>query len=135
MGSKEEIEALRTPKGGWTKEALARFEISWPPPKGWKKRLDGKRTKDKKPKAGKVNKFYSTYEWRKVRYEVLKRDGARCLLCGASRKDGAVLNVDHIKPLKKFWSLRLDPENLQTLCSACNHGKGNLDETDWRTTP
>lgn len=80
----------------------------------------------------KRKKFYRSYEWRKVRYDILKRDGGRCQLCGATAADGAVMNVDHIRPLKKYWALRLDPDNLQTLCGACNHGKGNRDETDWR---
>lgn len=79
-----------------------------------------------------AKQFYASYTWRKLRYEILKRDGARCQLCGARASDGAVLHVDHIKPLRKFWSLRLAPDNLQTLCNVCNHGKGNWDETDWR---
>ena len=77
-------------------------------------------------------KFYESYEWRKLRYRILKRDGAQCQLCGATRADGLKLHVDHIKPLRKNWSLRLDPKNLQVLCEVCNHGKGNWDETDWR---
>jgi hypothetical protein len=35
----EEIEAARSPKGGWTKATLAAWGISWPPPAGWKERL------------------------------------------------------------------------------------------------
>ena len=77
-------------------------------------------------------RFYRSGAWRQMRYQIIQRDGARCLACGASPGDGIVLNVDHIKPLKKYWNLRLDPENLQTLCNLCNHGKGNWDETDWR---
>lgn len=83
-----------------------------------------------KPKTTKA--FYSSYKWRKQRYKIIVRDGGRCLACGASPADGVVLNVDHIKPLKKYWGLRLDPDNLQTLCNRCNHGKSNWDETDWR---
>ena len=62
----------------------------------------------------------------------LKREGAICACCGASRKTGAVINVDHIKPRRTHPHLALDPENLQVLCDACNHGKGNWDDTDWR---
>ena len=57
---------------------------------------------------------------------------ARCQCCGNSPKTGAVLNVDHIKPRKKYPELALDINNLQILCEECNHGKGNWDETDWR---
>jgi 5-methylcytosine-specific restriction endonuclease McrA len=62
----------------------------------------------------------------------LKKHGARCQCCGASPATGAVINVDHIKPRKLFPELALDVENLQILCSECNHGKGNWDMTDWR---
>jgi len=76
--------------------------------------------------------FLSTYEWRKVRMEALKKHGPRCQCCGATPADGAVMNVDHIKPRKKWPSLALDLTNLQILCHECNHGKGNWDNTDWR---
>jgi len=39
--SKEEIEAERTAKGGWTKATLAQWGIPWPPPKRWKEYLEG----------------------------------------------------------------------------------------------
>lgn len=83
---------------------------------------------------GKVNsdKFLESYEWRRVRMEALKKYGARCQCCGASPADGAVMNVDHIKPRKLFPQLALDVNNLQVLCHECNHGKGNWDMTDWR---
>jgi hypothetical protein len=35
----EEIEAAKTPKGGWTKKQLAKWGVPWPPPQGWKKQL------------------------------------------------------------------------------------------------
>jgi hypothetical protein len=42
MPSKDEIEAARTPEGGWTREQLAAWGVDvaeWPPPKGWKAAL------------------------------------------------------------------------------------------------
>lgn len=82
--------------------------------------------------ASRSDNFLSSYEWRKVRMQALKRYGARCQCCGASPSDGAVMNVDHIKPRKLFPNLALNVDNLQILCHACNHGKGNWDMTDWR---
>lgn len=76
--------------------------------------------------------FLSTYEWRRVRMEALKKYGARCQCCGATPATGAVINVDHIKPRKLFPQLALSVDNLQVLCHECNHGKGNWDMTDWR---
>lgn len=35
----EEIEAARTPAGGWTQAQLAEWDVPWPPPKGWKEAL------------------------------------------------------------------------------------------------
>lgn len=34
-----EIEAAMTKKGGWTRETLAGWGVSWPPPKGWRDKL------------------------------------------------------------------------------------------------
>jgi hypothetical protein len=76
--------------------------------------------------------FLLTYEWRKLRMQAIAHYGAKCMCCGASPETGAVINVDHIKPRKLFPKLALDFDNLQILCSVCNHGKGNWDMTDWR---
>ena len=76
--------------------------------------------------------FLSTYEWRKVRMMALKKYGPKCMCCGATPADGAVMNVDHIKPRKLYPELALDLQNFQILCNPCNHGKGNWDQTDWR---
>lgn len=83
---------------------------------------------------GKVSSdvFLSSYEWRKLRMEAIKKYGAKCQCCGATPGDGIVINVDHIKPRKLFPNLALDINNLQVLCNVCNHGKGNWDQTDWR---
>lgn len=76
--------------------------------------------------------FLESYEWRKLRMQALKLHGARCQCCGASPAQGAIMNVDHIKPRKLFPELALELSNLQVLCHECNHGKGNWDMTDWR---
>lgn len=78
------------------------------------------------------NDFLSSYEWRKVRMQALKLHGAKCMCCGDTPANGAIMNVDHIKPRKLFPSLALELTNLQILCGPCNHGKGNWDQTDWR---
>lgn len=70
-----------------------------------------------------VKQFYRTPEWKRLRYAHLAQHPA-CVLCGRSARDGARMNVDHIRPLSSHWHLRLAPHNLQTLCASCNHGKG-----------
>lgn len=79
--------------------------------------------------------FLSTYQWRRLRMEVLIEQGRRCQCCGATPSDGAVMHVDHIKPRRLFPELALEKSNLQVLCGACNHGKGNWDQTNWREEP
>lgn len=59
----------------------------------------------------------------RLRYDVLHRDGFRCVKCGASAASGATLHVDHIVPISRGGKTRID--NLQTLCDRCNLGKGN----------
>jgi len=58
-----------------------------------------------------------------LRYDILKRDGFKCCICGATAKDGATLHVDHIIPVSKGG--KTVPSNLQTLCERCNLGKSN----------
>ena len=98
-----------------------------------RKKLDQKSITEVKANfQAKIEAFYKSFEWRKLRYEILKKYGSRCLACGRGPADGAVIHCDHIKPLRKYWHLRLDPMNIQPLCELCNHGKGNWDETDYR---
>ncbi|SDO83426.1 HNH endonuclease [Ralstonia sp. 25mfcol4.1] len=63
----------------------------------------------------------------RVRYDVLKRDGYRCTLCGASPVEDAetVLEVDHKVHVSKGGGSELS--NLRTLCRQCNNGRGNRD--------
>lgn len=64
------------------------------------------------------------------RWQVFERDGWRCVSCGRSANDGAILEVDHIVPRSKGGTDTLD--NFQTLCRDCNIGKSNRSATDLR---
>jgi len=57
----------------------------------------------------------------KLRYEILKRDNFRCTVCGRRPPD-VELCIDHIKPVAKGGTSTKD--NLRTLCTDCNLGKG-----------
>ena len=63
------------------------------------------------------------------RFSVFLRDGFRCLSCGKSPLTcpGTELHCDHTIPWSKGGKTTI--ENLKTLCSDCNLGKGNTDET------
>lgn len=66
--------------------------------------------------------FRSSYEWKKKRTYILKRDKYLCQAClhglhGTSiRLTTSGLSVHHIVPLKVDFDLRLDDDNLITLC-------------------
>ncbi len=57
-----------------------------------------------------------------LRHEVFKRDGYRCVECGATNKE-TTLHVDHILPVSQGGTNELN--NLQTLCKKCNLAKSN----------
>ncbi len=90
------------------------------------------------PSLALKQEFYASWEWRTLRIEVLNERGRVCECCGAKPGDATIggatvkIVVDHIKPISKFWWLRLDKKNLQVLCDECNQGKGAWDQTDYR---
>lgn len=57
-----------------------------------------------------------------VRFAVLRRDGFRCVYCGARPIDSE-LHIDHIHPRSLGGSDEI--ENLVTACQSCNLGKSN----------
>lgn len=60
----------------------------------------------------------------KLRRAVFLRDGFKCQECGAfpSEQKDVFLEVDHVIPVANGGSNNIN--NLQTLCSVCNAGKG-----------
>ena len=59
-----------------------------------------------------------------IRLKVLKRDGYRCVYCGAHGKD-CELQVDHRVPLSKGGSNHVS--NLLASCRKCNQSKGDAE--------
>ena len=111
--------------------AMAKHEGSLPV-------LAASKPKPTAPSVSLKQAFYESWEWATLRMKVLKANGGWCECCGSSVGDTTVggdpvrLQVDHIKPISKFWELRLEASNLQVLCAECNRGKGAWDATDWR---
>lgn len=60
---------------------------------------------------------------KRLRFEVFKRDGFKCVYCGAP-PTGGVLHVDHVIPVVEGGTN--DPENLVTSCPDCNLGKSGV---------
>lgn len=90
-----------------------------------------KPSRPRKPRAKKADNFYDSPEWLALRYQILKEQGRRCVVCGAVPPD-VVIHVDHIKPRSLRPDLELDKTNLQVMCADCNRGKSNKDSIDWR---
>ena len=89
--------------------------------------------KEKKKKQNSSKSFYKSREWLELRYRVLRFYQAKCMCCGRTpHEHGIVVNVDHIKPRSKYPELELDFDNMQILCRACNCGKSNIDNTNWK---
>jgi 5-methylcytosine-specific restriction endonuclease McrA len=76
--------------------------------------------------------FLASTEWKELRHRVLTAYGWTCMCCGAIPKQRRFVNVDHIKPRKRYPELALDFENCQVLCHTCNKRKGNGPSVDYR---
>ena len=57
----------------------------------------------------------------KLRFEVFKRDGFRCMYCGRTPPT-VVLAIDHVIPVARGGDN--EPDNLVVACYDCNLGKG-----------
>lgn len=60
-------------------------------------------------------------DWDAIRQQVLRRDGERCQICGATG-NGQALHVHHLQPLRSFTNLATanQLQNLITLCPSCH---------------
>lgn len=63
-----------------------------------------------------------------LRYDVLKRDHFKCVLCGDNPavNPKCRLHIDHIKPFSQGG--KTVKQNLRTLCFRCNQGKSDKEE-------
>ncbi len=88
-----------------------------------------------------AKKFYNSKEWKRKRLQILERDHYECQECrnrlrravdegkrlyGKDAKIRRATEVHHKKELKDYPKLRLDDENLISLCVMCHndmHGR------------
>lgn len=68
----------------------------------------------------------------RLRFEIFKRDGFRCVYCGATHVE-SILHVDHVKPITEGGGN--EPTNLVTACEACNRGKSRFPLNEGRIIP
>lgn len=63
--------------------------------------------------------FYCSAAWRKLRLQVLARDGYRCTVCHVPLASHQA-RVDHIVRRTDAPHLALEPSNLRSLCNQCD---------------
>ena len=61
--------------------------------------------------------FYSSKAWREKRKEILERDNHACVICSELYRITMAQDVHHILNLRENYDLRLDNDNLISLCS------------------
>lgn len=67
--------------------------------------------------AGKAGRrIYKSPLWRRVRVQILERDGYTCKTCG---KHGGRLECHHRRPIEDGGDW-FDPDNLETICRTCH---------------
>lgn len=77
---------------------------------------------DKKP-----DPFYKSAAWRSARKVALERDFYICQDCLAAKRNGEMIRpraatvVHHIQPVERRPDLRLDLDNLVSLCDPCHN--------------
>jgi 5-methylcytosine-specific restriction protein A len=68
-------------------------------------------------------RFTHSRRWPALRLAAKRRDGFRCVKCGAVRR----LEVDHIQPVRTNPELSFELSNLQTLCASCHTHKTRIE--------
>jgi 5-methylcytosine-specific restriction endonuclease McrA len=61
--------------------------------------------------------------WQSLRIQALRRDGFKCVQCGAHGR----LEIDHIEAVRNAPDKAHDLANLQTLCAACHARKTRIE--------
>ena len=142
---------MRHPKATLTSHGIIDYERRGmmfrllPYPEAPKRRLEAIRVCEEKIGAWleqKKSRERATESTASLRYEVLKDARGKCQLCGMS-SDIKPIDIDHIIPKSKAdknGKVKLhgklmevnDRGNLQALCEACNRGKPDSDQTDFR---
>jgi 5-methylcytosine-specific restriction enzyme A len=65
----------------------------------------------------------TTRRWRALAFLCKRRDGFKCVQCGAVTR----LEADHIKPVRTHPELGFELTNLQTLCASCHSQKTRIE--------
>ncbi len=64
--------------------------------------------------------FYQSKAWKEKRVAILKRDDYMCMMCKRYGKAVDAKEVHHINPLNERYDLKLNNNNLISLCRECH---------------
>nr|WP_319946918.1 HNH endonuclease signature motif containing protein [Paenibacillus caseinilyticus] len=65
--------------------------------------------------------FYKSSAWLSTRQAALIWDNHSCQYCLQEQRLTPAVMVHHIKEVRKAWALRLQLDNLVSLCDACHN--------------
>ena len=84
---------------------------------GYSREANARYNKKRDPK---YSRFYNSSDWRILSRKRLQDDDYKCVKCGKIASE-----VDHIKAIQtpEGWELRLNYDNLQSLCLDCHNDK------------
>lgn len=68
-----------------------------------------------------ANDFYTSAKWKRKRENILRRDGYECTICKRYGRHKSAEIVHHIKSIEEAPELRLNSENLMSVCKDCHN--------------
>lgn len=82
---------------------------------------DADRYYDRHKRNPQARAFYRSAAWQRMRRLILERDHGLCQECLRHGRYTPATAVHHKQELLERWDLRLDPDNLESLCDECHN--------------
>lgn len=87
---------------------------------------------DREKRDRRAAAFYNSPAWKRLRRHRLMIDHGLCQDCLLENRITPADVVDHIKPVRMFWHLRLRLDNTRSLCHACHNRKTAEDKRRYK---
>jgi hypothetical protein len=106
-----EIEAGKTPAGGFTRKQLAKWGVSWPPPKGWRARLTGRqKSKPGKTPSKEKQRYIKGHRERKAHQGTFDANALLKVVVGTIISKGHASDLYDIPEILLYYGVEI-PEN------------------------